>query len=114
MGLNTLVEIAFVVLALLAWWWYSGTLAREAAVRVARHACERQGLQLLDETVERVGVRLQRDRSGRVRLWRCYRFEFSGDGERRQQGEVILLGQRVLSLNLEQDSGTLIDQEGPF
>ena len=76
----------------------------------ARNACERHGLQLLDETVAQIKLRLRRDRSGRVRLWRCYRFEFSGDGERRLHGEVILLGRRVLSLNLEQEDGMLIDQ----
>lgn len=103
-------EIAFLVLALLGAWWYSGSVARDAAILAVRQACTRHGVQLLDETVAQVKLRLQRDRSGRVRLWRLYQFEFTGDGEQRRHGEVILLGRRVLALNLELDQGVMLDQ----
>lgn len=98
------------VLALFAWGWYSGAVAKEAAVRVARRACERHGQQLLDETVALAGLRPQRDRSGRVRLWRRYGFEFSADGEQRHRGELELLGQRVVATNLELDGFVLYEQ----
>lgn len=98
------------VLALFAWGWYSGAVAKETAVRVARRACERHGQQLLDETVTLVAVRPRRDRSGRVRLWRRYDFEFSADGERRQRGELELLGRRLVATNLELDGFVLYEQ----
>lgn len=108
-------ESLFIVLALaLAWYWYDGTVVKEKAVVSARRACERHSQQLLDETVVMARVRPQRDRSGRVRLLRHYRFEFSGDGEMRHGGEIVLLGQRVIALNLQLDDHTLYDNdEGP-
>lgn len=99
-------------LALGAWGWYSGTLAKEAAVRAAQRTCAGHGQQLLDETVALQGLRPRRDRSGRLRLLRRYGFEFSGDGEVRHRGEVELLGQRVVAMNLELDGGILHEQGG--
>lgn len=106
-------EILLVILfILLLWYWYDGTLAKEAAMGAARRACQRHGQQLLDETVALVNLRPRRDRSGRVRWWRLYRFEFSGDGEQRRGGEVSLLGRRVTGLSLALDEYTLFDQDG--
>ena len=104
-------EWLFVILALAAWGWFSGTVVKEAAVNAAGRACERHRQQLLDQTVALQGVRLRRDHSGRLRLLRRYGFEFSGDGENRHRGEIELLGQRVLACNLELDGFTLYEQD---
>ncbi len=97
-------------LGLVAWGWYSSARVKEVAVRVARRACERNRQQLLDETVALKRIRLQRDRSGRIRFLRHYGFEFSGDGEQRFRGEIALLGLRVVSTNLSLDGFTLYEQ----
>ena len=99
------------VLLAVGWYWYDSTLAKERAIGEARRACERHQQQLLDETVALVAVRPRRDASGRMRLLRDYRFEFSGDGERRASGEISLLGQRVTGLNLALENHTLYEQE---
>lgn len=99
------------LLILLAWFWYDSTLAKEKAMLAARRACERHGQQLLDETVALARIRPKRDRSGRVRWWRLYRFEFTADGAQRSFGEIHLLGQRVSSLTLALDEHTLYDQD---
>lgn len=104
-------EWLLVGLALMAWGFYSGTLAKETAVRAARRACERQRQQLLDQTVVLNTLRLRRDHSGRLRFLRRYGFEFSGDGEHRHRGEIELLGPRLVSCNLELDGFTLYEQE---
>lgn len=105
-------EVLLVVFLLgMGWYWYDSTLAKEAAISAARRACERHQQQLLDETVVLAAVRPQRDTSGRMRLLRHYRFEFSGDGERRAGGEIRLLGQRVTGLNLELEDHFLYEQE---
>ena len=105
-------EILLIVLLLaLAWYWYDSTVAKEAAVGAARRACQRHSQQLLDETVALTRIRPRRDRSGRMRLLRHYRFEFSGDGELRRSGEISLLGQRVTGLNLELEDYMLYDQD---
>jgi hypothetical protein len=106
------VDVLLIVLLLvLVWYWYDGTVVKERAMAAARRACERHHQQLLDETVALIRVRPRRDPSGRMRLLRHYRFEFSGDGEQRSHGDITLLGQRVTGLNLELEDYTLYDQD---
>jgi hypothetical protein len=83
------------------WFWYDSMRARERAVALGRHACEREGLQFLDETVLCTRTRPARAADGRVRLRRVYRFEFSDDGVNRRGGELVLLGPALESLELE-------------
>jgi hypothetical protein len=87
--------------AAVGWFWYDSMRARERAVSLGRAACERDGLQFLDETVLCVKTRPGRDADGRVKLRRCYRFEFSDDGMHRRAGNMVLLGARLESLELE-------------
>jgi hypothetical protein len=83
------------------WFWYDSMRARERAVALGRNACEREGLQFLDETVLCTRTRPARAADGRVRLRRVYRFEFSDDGVNRRAGELVLLGPALESLELE-------------
>jgi len=92
---------ALAMLAALGWLWYDSMRAREAALAAGRRACEREGLQFLDETVECVRVWPARDDAGRLVLRRVYRFEFSDDGSRRRDGSVVMLGGEVESLIME-------------
>jgi Protein of unknown function (DUF3301). len=89
--------------ALLAivWFWVDSMRAREAALLVVRRACARHDVQLLDETVALVKLRLGRDPYGRVGWRRRFRFEFSNEGDNRSSGEVELLGRQVTALHLE-------------
>ena len=106
------VEVLLVILLLgLVWYWYDSTVVKEAAMVAARRACVRHQQQLLDETVVLERIRPRRDASGRVRLLRHYRFEFSADGERRRSGEIHLLGRRITGLNLELGDHTLYEQD---
>ena len=88
-------------IALLAWWWYDSMRARERALDVAGAACRRDGLQLLDETVECVATRPARTGEGQFDLRRTYRFEFSDDGNNRRAGSIVILGATVESLYLD-------------
>ena len=92
---------ALAAIALLGWWWYDSMRARERALEVARAACRRDGLQLLDETVECVKTWHARDEEGRFALRRTYRFEFSDTGNNRRAGSIVILGATVESLYLE-------------
>ena len=83
------------------WWWAESLKARDRAVDEARTACERSGLQFLDESVEGVSVRFARDPEGRASLRRIYRFEFSDDGINRRVGRVTLFGPGETDVYLE-------------
>ncbi len=94
-------EIAgLLILGALAWLWLDSLQAREAAVTAARAACEAEGLLLLDATVSIASLKLARDGDGRLRLQRAYDFEYSDTGDNRKKGGLVLLGHRVIVLNV--------------
>jgi len=88
-------------LVVLAWLWYDSMRAREQAVAAGAHACEREALQFLDETVECISLRPARNDAGRLVLRRVYRFEFSDDGNNRRGGRIVTLGGEVESITME-------------
>ena len=95
-------ELLALALALAAaYLWFDSLRARERAVAAGRDACQRYGVQLLDETVAFTRLRLARDDQGRLRLRRTYVFEFSETGDNRRQGAIVMLGARLEDLQLE-------------
>ena len=80
---------------LLAWYWFRGTRVRELAIAAARRSTKMADVQLLDQSVALARVSLSRDRRGRWRIWREYRFEYSRDGLSREMGQIIMLGPRL-------------------
>ena len=93
--------IALAGIAAAGWFWYDSMRARERAVRAGRGVCEREGLQFLDDTVLCTRTRPTRDAAGRVTLRRVYTFEFSDDGQRRRAGSIVVVGDRLESLEME-------------
>jgi hypothetical protein len=92
--------ISLLILAAVAWLWLDSLKAREIAVRSARAACIADGLMLLDDTVAISNLKPVRDHDGRVKLQRAYDFEYSDTGNNRLKGSVVLLGHRVMMLNV--------------
>ena len=81
--------------------WIDTLKARERALAAGRAACERNNLQLLDETVQFARLRFARDDGGRLRLRRTYTFEFSDTGNNRRHGAIVMLGGVLADLQLE-------------
>jgi hypothetical protein len=92
--------LGLIVLILLGWLWFDSLQAREAAVRAARAACDAEALLFLDDTVGIAGIKLARDGEGQLKLQRAYDFEYSDTGNNRIQGSVVMLGKRVMLLNV--------------
>ena len=88
------------LIASIAWFMWDSLKAREAAVSASRAACAAEGFQFLDDTVAIRGIRPVRE-DGSLRLRRVYGFEYSESGDTRRKGSVVLVGDRVLVLNLE-------------
>jgi hypothetical protein len=96
---------AFELLGLLAvaggiWLWLDSLRARDIGIAAARAACESEGLQFLDDTVAGAGLKPERNEGGRLQLRRVYAFEYSDTGDNRRRGSVVLLGHRVILLNV--------------
>ncbi|MDS4020791.1 MAG: DUF3301 domain-containing protein [Candidatus Competibacter sp.] len=81
--------------------WRDSLGAREQARAASSRACQRMGVQLLDDTVALERLWPRRDRDGRLKLERLYVFEFTDTGQRRQVGSVLLVGWRVEVLQME-------------
>ncbi|HEX8986744.1 MAG TPA: DUF3301 domain-containing protein [Rhodocyclaceae bacterium] len=92
--------LGLLALGALAWLWYDSMKARDAGIEAVRAACQAEGLQLLDETVSIAGLKPARDENGRLALRRVYAFEYSDTGDNRRRGSIVLLGQRVLVVNI--------------
>ena len=92
--------VGILMLGGLAWLWFDSLKAREAAIDAARAACASEGLLLLDATVSISSLKPARDDDGRLRLQRAYDFEYSDTGNNRLKGSVVLVGHRVVLLNV--------------
>lgn len=82
-------------------YWIDSLRARERALAAGRGACERNSLQLLDETVQFARLRIARDEEGRLRLARTYTFEFSDTGNNRRHGAIVMLGGELQDMQFE-------------
>lgn len=91
--------VGLLLLAALIWIWLDSLKAREIAVAEARTACEAEGLLLLDDTVAIQRLGFGRD-DGALCVRRIYGFEYSDSGNDRWAGSVVMLGARVLVVNL--------------
>jgi hypothetical protein len=90
--------VLILVLAAYAVYTFQALRVRELALQAARRSCDREGVQLLDQTVSMQRLSLSRDATGSWRVWRQYRFEYTVDGAERERGHVIMLGNRMQAL----------------
>ena len=88
--------VIFILLAGV-WLWFDSISAREKAITLGSNLAERYHLQLLDETVACVKIRLARNSRGRVLIERTYEFEVSASGAERLSCHVVLLGLELQS-----------------
>ena len=85
---------------LLAWYFFSELKVRELTLHAARKHCQLMQVQLLDQSVGLYRVWFKRGTDKRLHWWRNYQFEFTSTGEERYQGFIIVLGNRVESIDL--------------
>jgi len=97
--------LGLLLLAAVGWLWFDSLKAREAAVAAAKAACVSEDLLLLDDTVAIARLRFARDGEGVLRIRRVYGFEYSDTGNDRHSGSVVMLGSRVLVINIKLRQG---------
>jgi len=83
------------------YYWISAQKIREVALGVAREECKKLDLQLLDGSVSLKKLNIKRAASGHLALWRTYSFEFSATGAERYQGQIQMLGLKIVNVHLE-------------
>jgi hypothetical protein len=90
--------IAFGAFAL---FWHDALGARDSANDAARETCVATGGVLLDGTVAFRSIKVVRDAGGWLAFERTYVFDYTLDGNTRQQGFVVMFGQRVQTIGLD-------------
>jgi len=95
---DVVVWSVFVLICVLFW---RAQGVREVALKAAKKHCEEMDVQWLDSNVSLRGLWFKRDHRGSICFWRSYTFEFSSTGEERYSGRVVLVGNRVTSVQLE-------------
>ena len=89
-------ELALLLLpALIAVFWWHDRGIKQKALRLVRQRCEKLEVQLLDDNVSLSGIRLRRYAMGSMCFQRHFVFEFTSTGERRHQGNLWMLGNRL-------------------
>lgn len=91
----TITLFVLLLVAILVLGWSATRGAAEAARRHGRAACERAGVQWLDQSVALTRIGLRRDGHGRLRLLSQYSFDYSADGISRERGSMALLGSQL-------------------
>jgi hypothetical protein len=99
--------LALLLLGVLCVNFWAAVRVRELAVQAVAKASDRDDFQLLDQAVHIRRISLSRDESGRWRIWRQYRFDYSYDGVERRQGHVIMLGNTLQSVIVSERGITL-------
>ncbi len=97
---------SLLLLAILLWLWQDTLRARDRAVLAVVRTCRDQHLQLLDGTVSLQRLRPSRCRNGRFCLQRTFVFEYSIDGDSREQGFVLVKGTEAAMVGLAPDPAT--------
>lgn len=92
--------VSLLIIGGVVWLWFDSLRARDAAIAAARTACATEGLLLLDDTVAIASLKPARDGEGQLKLKRVYEFEYSDTGNNRRKGSVVLLGHRILIVNI--------------
>jgi hypothetical protein len=80
--------------------WRSGQFKGRAR-ELALNQCRQLDLQLLDDSMVITGLWPVRSAGGSLVFRRSYSFEFASIGDRRYQGELIMIGMRLVHIELE-------------
>jgi hypothetical protein len=80
--------------------WRSGQFKGRARSLALNH-CKQLDLQLLDDSMVISGLWPVRSAMGNLVFRRRYRFEFASVGDRRYQGELIMMGMKLVNIEFE-------------
>ncbi|WP_372982474.1 DUF3301 domain-containing protein [Marinobacter sediminum] len=83
------------------WYWWRAKAIKDFVLQAARRYCKSMDVMLLDDAVYLRGLWFKRDPEGRIRVWRRFLFDFTSTGEERYTGRIIMLGQRIMHMELD-------------
>jgi hypothetical protein len=103
-------DLALLLLvAAIAVLWLDNRRVQQIAVARCRQACERAGVQFLDDVAPIWRLRLMRDSRGAVRLRRIYTFDYSTVHGERRSGSIVMHGRIPSAVQLA--DGTVFEHD---
>lgn len=97
--LNNIVSIS--LLLLFYWYWHDAQTAKKRALKATKTRCATLEVLMLDDYVALSRIGLRKNAAGKWQVYRCYAFEFASTGDERYNGVCTVLGDRVLSIELQ-------------
>ncbi len=98
----TLETLFWLLLAVLVvWYWWRAKAIKDSVLQAALSYCRKMDVMLLDDAVYLRGLWFKRDPGGQLRVWRRFLFDFTSTGEERYCGRIIMLGQRIVHMELD-------------
>ncbi|WP_027147308.1 MULTISPECIES: DUF3301 domain-containing protein [Methylobacter] len=95
-------DIILIGLLIVAYlYWASAQRVKSIALNATKQHCLDMNVQMLDDYIALTGLWLKRDRTGKVHLWRSFQFEFSSTGNERYNGQIVMFGCRIESIQME-------------
>lgn len=92
--------IAISIIGLIIWLVWQHNNISISASTAAKHRCQKEGIQLLDQTVVLQKMRIIKSKRSIITLQRTYQFEFSSVGDYRYQGTIKMQGRYIESIEL--------------
>lgn len=89
------------VAGFLAWYWWQAKAIKDSVLQAAHRYCKSMDVLLLDDAVYLRGLWFKRDPQGSLRVWRRFLFDFATTGEERYTGRVIMLGRKIVHMELD-------------
>lgn len=83
------------------WYWWRAKAIKDSVLVAAKAYCKKMDVMLLDDAIYLRGLWFRRDDNGSIRVWRRFLFDFTSTGEERYTGRIIMLGQRIIHMELE-------------
>jgi hypothetical protein len=93
----------FFLLVLAVVYWWRGRELNSIALSEAKRYCKQRDIQLLDQTLAFERFAFSRASNNKKYFSRIYSFDFCRDGMDRNKGEIILRGNAVIRVVLEED-----------
>jgi len=102
-SINSLLMLG--LLAAIILFWIETLRMREFVIKLCKKVCMESALQLLDQTVSLISIRLKCSTNRWPYIHRVYQFEVSSNGADRLLGYIILTGNIVKMIQIDSSDG---------
>ena len=94
-------SVLIIVIGFAVWVFRRQLALAELAFLYAQAFCQKNDVQLLDQSIAMAGIKFKKLTRGGFGLEREYHFEFTSTGEQRYTGRIFMIGQTIVKVNMD-------------